>query len=479
MYRFLYGYVILAYILTLQIIEKMSIKIAFIALASCWGCHQSLLNAHLGLLPILPELEIVYWPALLDYKLDSLKARKDGEIDVGFIEGIARTVKDVENLQLMRAKCKIITTFGTCACMGGIFGLANNWSREELLHRKFIEAESIADENPKIPTINVPENVEFLKGADEIIKVDAYILGCPPRTERLVGNILYLLGQKPFPMEELSFCTECSLNETECILDSGTLCFGPITSKGCIQKCPDNGFPCVGCHGPSKTVATRIEKLKEVSKNLASLNSESKRILSQFFALFVNIPMLTSIIKVGPVLPEMPSSSEDIVKAIVKILRKPQFPKNMNFLTDWHNFSTVCDTCSRIRDRAQLTRVKRDYEGLPNEEDCLLEQGYVCLGPVTNAGCGSLCIKVNVPCAGCYGPSKWGPPVRTGRFDEINFAETVIQNFNTNITKKDLLSQVKDHNGIFLRYKMAKSPFFKGGNYKGKYQGEWWLELDD
>jgi F420-non-reducing hydrogenase small subunit len=457
----------------------MSIKVAFIQLASCFGCHQSLLNAHLGLLPVLPDLEIVYWPAVLDYKLDSLKAREDGEIDVGFIEGIARTVKDVENLELMRAKCKIITTFGTCACMGGIFGLANNWSREELLQRKFIEAESITDENPKIPTINVPENVEFLKGADEIVKVDAYMLGCPPRTERLVSNILYLLGQKPFPMEELSFCTECSLNESGCLLDSGILCFGPITSKGCTQKCPDNGLPCVGCYGPSNTVSSRIEKLKEMSNNLENLDSRDKKTLSEFFTLFVNIPMLTSIIPVGPVLPKMPSSSEEIVNVIVKFLRKPQFPKNMKFLTDWHHLSTVCDTCPRIRDRAQLTRVKRDYETLPNEEDCLLEQGYVCLGPVTNAGCGALCIEVNAPCAGCYGPLKWGPPVKHGRFDEVNFAETVIQNFNTNITKKDLLSQIKDHNGIFLRYKMAKGPFFKGERYKGKYQGEWWLELDD
>lgn len=454
----------------------MSIKIAFMQLASCWGCHQSLLNAHLELLPVLPGLEIVYWPAVLDYKLDSLKAREDGEIDVGFIEGIARTTKDVENLKLMRAKCKLITTFGTCACMGGIFGLANYWTREELLQRKFMEAESITDENPKIPNIVIPENVEFLKGADEIVKVDAYMLGCPPRTERLVSNIFYLSGQKPFPMEELSFCNDCSLNESGCLLDSGTLCFGPITSKGCTQKCPGYGYPCVGCYGPSKTVASRIDKLKEMSDNLENLDSESKRTLSEFFALFVNIPMLTSIIPVGPVLPKMPASSEEIVSRIVKFLRDPQFPKNMKFLTDWHSGSSVCDTCPRIRGRAQLTRVKRDYEDLPNEEDCLLEQGYICLGPVSNAGCGALCIKVNAPCAGCYGPLKWGPPIKTGRLQPSLFAEEVIQNFNTNITKEELLSQIKDHNGIFERFKMAKNPFFKGGRYKGRFTGQWWLE---
>jgi F420-non-reducing hydrogenase small subunit len=453
----------------------MPLKIAFMSLSSCWGCHQSLLDAHFRLLPILPELEIVYWPAVVDFKLDSLKARENGEIDVGLIEGTARTTQDVENLKLMRDKCKIISTFGTCACMGGIFGLANEWTREDLLQRKFIEAESITDENPKIPSVNVPEIVEHLKGADELVKVDLYMLGCPPKTERLVSNILFLLGQKPFPMEEEAFCNECILNDSECLLDSGTLCFGPITSKGCSQKCTTKGDPCVGCFGPSKHTAPRIEKLKAISNNLDNLNSVDKRALNEFFILFINIPMLTSLIPVGPVLPEMPSSSEEIVKIIVKYLRDPQFPKNMKFLTDWHSASSVCDTCGRIRGRLKMTRVKRDYEGLPNEEDCLIEQSYICLGPITNAGCGGLCVRVNVPCAGCYGPLKWGPPVKTGRFQPTLFAETVIQNFNTNLTKKELLSQIKDHNGIFERFKMAKNPFFKEG-YIGKFTGQWWLK---
>ena len=65
----------------------MTIKVAFMQLSSCWGCHQSLLNAHLQLLPVLPELEFVYWPAVVDFKLESLKAREHGEIDLGIVEG--------------------------------------------------------------------------------------------------------------------------------------------------------------------------------------------------------------------------------------------------------------------------------------------------------------------------------------------------------------------------------------------------------
>ncbi|GAI72371.1 unnamed protein product, partial [marine sediment metagenome] len=110
----------------------MPVSVAFMQLSSCWGCHQSLLNAHLGLLNILPNLDIVYWPAVVDFKYDSLVARKDGSIVVGFLEGVARTKQDTANIKLMRKKCSIIVAFGTCACYGSVAGLANLFDKDEL-----------------------------------------------------------------------------------------------------------------------------------------------------------------------------------------------------------------------------------------------------------------------------------------------------------------------------------------------------------
>ncbi|MHA2288467.1 MAG: NADH-quinone oxidoreductase subunit B family protein [Promethearchaeota archaeon] len=452
----------------------MSVKVAFMQLASCWGCHQSLLNAHLGLLDVLPELEIVYWPAVVDFKLESLKNRVDGEIDIGFVEGAVRTEMDLELLTLMREKCKFISTFGTCACQGGVFGMANNYPIEDCINRKFVEAESITDENPVVPTKNLPSFRDSLKGIDDLVKIDAYFVGCPPRPESMVSNILYLLGRSPFPRKDIPFCNECILNESDCLLESEILCFGPITSSGCTIKCTTKKTPCVGCQGPSNSVeARRFEKLKEFIGNLENISINDKSTLYQFLALFLNMSLLGTFFQIGPKLPDMPPETEIIAIDIVKFLRYKRFPKNLKLSIDFIPLSSVCDTCDRIRGRMTMTRVKRDYEGLPNEEDCFIEQGYVCLGPRTNAGCGGQCMKVNSPCTGCYAPIDYG--FKHGRYREDAWAEIAIKEFNVALTKEELLTQIKDHIGTFEKFSLSKNPQYKGG-YTGRLPGQWWLE---
>ncbi|MFX1428448.1 MAG: hypothetical protein ACFFBE_18490 [Promethearchaeota archaeon] len=450
-------------------------KVAFMQLSSCWGCHQSLLNAHLQLLPVLPELEIVYWPAVVDFKLESLKAREEGEIDLGIVEGAVRTTHDLENLKLMREKCKFISSFGTCACQGGVFAMANNYPLEDLIKRKFAEVESITTENPKEPTINLPGFEVSVKGIDDCVKIDSYFVGCPPRTEAIVSNILSLIGKTPFPMTDDSYCKDCVLSQTECLLDSGILCFGPITSSGCTLNCTSTGSTCVGCRGPSNTLSSKVEKLKGFTDNLQDLNEENKKTLYEFYSLFNNLPMLANFLLIGPKLPQMPSETEEIIKKINEFLRFKRFPKNLKLSSDFIPISTVCDTCDRIRGRIKMNRVKRDYEGLPNEEDCFIEQGYVCLGPRTNAGCGAQCMKVNTPCTGCYAPKDYG--FYHGRYRENDWADIVVRDFNVGLTKAELLTQIKDHIGTFEKFSMAKNPQYKEG-YKGRLTGQWWLNED-
>jgi len=418
--------------------------------------HQSLLNAHLGLLPVLPALEIVYWPAVVDFKHDSLKAREDGSILVGFIEGAIRTKEDYENVKLMRQKCALIIAFGSCSCYGNVAGLANQWDIEECKKRKFMEVESATDQT--IPTQHVPPFQDKIVNVDEVINVDVYMAGCPPKTEQIISSIVFLLGQKPFPMNDLAFCNDCAIKNS-CLLDAGTLCFGPITSIGCSLKCTSDRKPCVGCFGPAKTVDSRAEKLNSMTKNLGSISSGDKKNLYEFLTLFLNIPLMAGFDLAGDILkqvkkrgaPEtplanMPPTTTEIAGSLMGFLRD-----NPNFT----EISNVCDTCPRIiGSKSTMTRVKRDYEGLPNMDDCLIEQGYICMGPVTRAGCGGLCIKVNAPCTGCYGQTEWGVN------QAERFADTVLKGFNVSLSKQELLAQVKDPIGTFEKFTLASR---KGG----------------
>jgi len=269
----------------------MAVKVAFLQNSSCWGCHQSLLNAHLALLQVLPELEIVYWPAVVDFKMESLKARKDGEIVVGFIEGGIRTEGDKENTLLLRKKCQLIVSFGTCATYGGVFGMANLWTKDELLSKKFLEAPSLGVK--KIPNEHVPPMLDRLYTVPETIKVDVKLTGCPPATSNIVDAVLYLLGKNPdYHPPHLSVCDECKrtkdnkvLKEIKrdyegmpdpgiCLINQGYICMGSATKSGCGCQCPNANAPCLGCYGPTENVKDHGAKLLATMTSICSLTPE-------------------------------------------------------------------------------------------------------------------------------------------------------------------------------------------------------------
>ena len=70
---------------------------------------------------------------------------------------------------------------------------------------------------------------------------------------------------------------------------------------------------------------------------------------------------------------------------------------------------TVCDQCSLVRLNTKIKEFHRPHQIIPDPERCFLEQGLICAGPATRAGCNKpgqepLCISAGMPCRGCYGP---------------------------------------------------------------------------
>ena len=64
----------------------------------------------------------------------------------------------------------------------------------------------------------------------------------------------------------------------------------------------------------------------------------------------------------------------------------------------------VCEECPRERRQQRAQRLVRTCAAIPEDNWCLLEQGFPCLGMATRGGCGGGCPAVNMPCTGCYGP---------------------------------------------------------------------------
>ena len=449
----------------------MPVKVAFMQLSSCWGCHQSLLNAHLGLLPILPELEIVYWPAVVDFKHDSLEARPDGDIVVGFIEGVARTKQDTANAKLMRKKCAVIVALGACACYGSVKGLANLYDKDELIKRKFMETESITDDNPKEPKEHVPGIEDHIINIKDIIDVDMFVPGCPPTTENIVAAVTYLLtvvGEGPASLNKnASVCDSCNLLKSGCLLDKGILCYGSLTAAGCEEMCPNNGEPCLGCFRSTTKLGAKAKQLKSIVDSINILNSAQAASLQHFLDLYLGVSNITNFYFRGDLIQRLAYEPESFaVKEVNGKMVLDVAPtgtaiideiagKALFLLKDDPNFKfsskTVCSHCDReVADKVPV-KLKRDYEGLPTMDQCFLEQGYICLGPVTQAGCGTICPnKANAPCLGCY-----GPPV--GVKDQGAKFMSTLGSLCAEKEVDEIMNAIKDPVGLFNRFTVAAS----------------------
>ena len=91
-----------------------------------------------------------------------------------------------------------------------------------------------------------------------------------------------------------------------------------------------------------------------------------------------------------------------MIMAAVEAIIEGKLPEKGSVLAPQ---KSVCDECRFEKSEKKITKLKRIYEVDKIEDKCLLEQGIICLGPVTRGGCDARCIDANMPCTGCGGPT--------------------------------------------------------------------------
>jgi F420-non-reducing hydrogenase small subunit len=116
--------------------------------------------------------------------------------------------------------------------------------------------------------------------------------------------------------------------------------------------------------------------------------------------------------------------------------------------------TTVCDECPRKRDVKKIKKFYRTWQMVPDEETCLLEQGLLCCGIATRAGCKALCPAVNSPCIGCHGANDgvtdFGARLMTA-------VASVIDSNDPDEIDRIISEGIPDPVGSFYRFSLASS----------------------
>ncbi len=262
-------------------------KVAFYWCASCGGCEEAVVDLNEAILDVVDAVDIVFWPVALDFKVSDVEALGDGELAVAFVNGAIRTSEQAEMAGLLRRKAHVVVAFGACAWLGGVPGLANLTTREDLLDTVYRDAPSVVDGVRPRETIDVPEGSlplphfdDTVRTLDQVIDVDYYLPGCPPPAALIARAVTALVEGRLPPKgsvlaPDVALCAECPRAESKpedlkvsafhrpsevlvdpdtCLLAQGIVCLGPATRSGCGAVCMAANMPCTGCMGPTSRV---------------------------------------------------------------------------------------------------------------------------------------------------------------------------------------------------------------------------------
>lgn len=290
----------------------MAVRVAEEWLATCGGCEVTVLDIGEPLLDLLPKLQFVHMPVLMDHKYYGQRGEKAKleipEADVGLISGGIRNAENREVAEEMRRKCKILVAVGSCANFGGIPALGNLYSKEDIF--QWVYRDSPSTDAAPTPGSNgdgraLPVIEDRVSSVAEAVQVDVSLPGCPTTPELVVQALSALLEGKEFKLPERSVCDECPVKREKkavsglkrpleapafepgtplasmrCLMEQGFLCLGPVTRAGCggaekTPRCVKAYMPCRGCFGPVRETAN---PMVDMMTALSSVGLDPKEI---------------------------------------------------------------------------------------------------------------------------------------------------------------------------------------------------------
>jgi len=214
-------------------------KVAFFDFTDCEGCQLQFANMGASFLELTELVDIVNFREIM--------SEVSEDYDIAIVEGSISTENDLKRIKNIREKAKILVAFGSCATIGGVNGIKNRTSLELAKQRVY---------GDKADTINTIKVMPL----DKVVKVDYYILNCPPYIPEIIAVLKSILMGKPYLLPNYAVCVECKMNENVCRYEKDQECMGPVTRAGCNSWCVNNGNRCYGCRGLVENPAANGQK---------------------------------------------------------------------------------------------------------------------------------------------------------------------------------------------------------------------------
>lgn len=169
--------------------EEKKIRLATAWLGGCSGCHMSFLDLDEGLLELAQKVELVYSP-IADPK------HFPENVDVTLVEGAVANIDHVELAKEIRARSKIVVSFGDCAVTGNVTSLRNVLPVDDLLTAVYREGPGQTPRGGEADRV-MPKLLPRVLPLHQLIQVDAFIPGCPPDPQRIWAAVSALLSGQP------------------------------------------------------------------------------------------------------------------------------------------------------------------------------------------------------------------------------------------------------------------------------------------
>jgi NAD-reducing hydrogenase small subunit len=166
-------------------------KMATVWLGGCSGCHMSFLDLDEWLIDLAERVDLVYSP-LVDVK------NYPEDVAVALVEGAVANEENLEMIRRVRARTKVLISFGDCAVTGNVTALRNPLGVAlEILRPVYAERGDLNAQIPEEAQI-VPVLLDRVQPVHAVVSVDYFLPGCPPPAGRIRAVLEALLdGREP------------------------------------------------------------------------------------------------------------------------------------------------------------------------------------------------------------------------------------------------------------------------------------------